>query len=120
MAVDMNSVSIIGRLTRDPELAYTQSQVAVCRFSVANNRIGAGNQEEVNFFDIVTWDKLATTCSQYLRKGRQVGILGRLSQNRFQDKQTGANRSKIEIVALSVQFIGGQDGGSGDYNPPPA
>lgn len=126
MARDINSVILVGRLTRDPELSYTQNQTAICRFSIANNRIGANQQEEVNFFDIVTWDKIATSCSQYLKKGRQVVVEGRLQQNRFQDKQTGANRSKVEVVAQSVQFTGGrqdnqQSGSSpqGQGNPPP-
>lgn len=121
MARDINSTIIVGRLTRDPELSYTQSQTALCRFSIANNRPGANQTEEVNFFDIIAWDKTATVCSQYLKKGSQVVIEGRLQQNRFKDKQTGANRSKVEIVVQSVQFIGGkQDGQSAAPPPPPS
>ena len=116
MARDINSVILVGRLTRDPEFSYTQNQTPFCRFSIANNRMGANQQEEVNFFDIITWDKIATTCSQYLKKGRQVVIEGRLKQDRFQD-QSGVSKSRVEIVASSVQFIGSSNQGSSSPVP---
>ncbi|HMA99901.1 MAG TPA: single-stranded DNA-binding protein [Spirochaetota bacterium] len=115
MALDINVVTVVGRLTRDPELSYTpQNQTPVCRFSVANNRGGQNN--EVNFFDITAWNKTATTCSQYLKKGRQVVVQGRLQQDRFEDKN-GQKRSKVKIIANFVQFTGSK---GDNTNPAPA
>ena len=102
MSYDTKQTILVGRLTRDPEVAYTKQNTPVVKFSIASNR----RKDEVNFFDIVAWDKLADTCSKFLQKGRQVIVTGRLQQSRFQDKN-GQNRSKVEIVANNVQFIGG-------------
>ena len=103
MAFDQNATFHVGRLTRDPELSYTKSEVPVCKFSIANN---SGKEEsDVNFFDCVAFKNTATSCAQYLRKGSQVVIEGRLKQSRWTDKN-GQHRSKVEIVATSVQFIG--------------
>ena len=99
---------MVGRLTRDPELSYTAGDKALCKFSIANNR--SSEAETVSYFDVTTWDKTAQSCGQYLKKGRQVVIQGRLIQSRFQDKN-GQNRSKVEINANTVQFIGGRDEG---------
>ena len=108
MAQDINQVILVGRLTRDPELSYTSNEMAICKFSIANNRFKRKDQQddEVNYFDIVTWDKLATLCDKFLAKGRQVIVEGRLKQDRFVDKNTGQNRSKIEITATNIQFLG--------------
>lgn len=125
MAWDINQAVLVGRLTRDPLTSQTNSGTPFCRFSIANNR---GN-DEAHFFDIVTWNKTAEICGQFLRKGSQVIVSGRLRQSRFTDKATGQNRSKFEIVADSVQFMnrtpgtgggnsenyGGQEGGSDNY-----
>jgi len=111
MSWDINQVIVVGRLTRDPELSYTQNQIPICKFSVANNRNDGKGGEDVSFFDVVAWNKVATSCSQYLRKGSQVVIDGRLNQSRFQDK-TGQNRSKVEIVASLVQFVGAKSDSS--------
>lgn len=109
MPWDLNVVMVVGRLTRDPELSYTKENVPMCRFSVANNR---GNQEgDVNFFEVVAWNKTAEVVNQVLRKGSQVAIEGKLKQNKFQDKTTGQMRSGINIIASSVQFLGGRPGG---------
>ena len=71
MAWDINQVVLVGRLTRDPDLSYTKTNTPICKFSIANNRGGTNSAEEVNFFNITAWDKLASTCSQFLKKGRQ-------------------------------------------------
>jgi len=111
MSWDLNSIVIVGRLTRDPELSYTQNNTPMCRFSLANNR---GNQDgDVNFFDVVAWNKTAEIAHQHLRKGSMVAIEGKLKQNRFVDKTTGQNRSQVNIVASSVQFIGAHAGSQG-------
>ena len=114
MSFDINNLTIVGRLTADPVLSYTQSQKAICKFSIANGR----GKDEVNFFDVITWEKVATACSQYCKKGSQVVVSGKLQQNRFQDKTTGANRSKVEIVGINVQFIGGKSEAAAPPPPP--
>jgi len=119
--MDINSVIIVGRLTRDAETKYTTSGQAICKFSLAVNRsrkVGDKWEDEASFFDIVVFGKRAETLSQRLLKGKQVGIAGELKQDRWQ--QDGQSRSKIEIVAHNVQLFGsnsqsgGQDNGS--YN----
>lgn len=111
MPWDLNVVMVVGRLTRDPELSYTKDNTPMCRFSIANNR---GTQEgDVNFFDVVAWNKTAEIVNQHLRKGAQVAIEGKLKQNKFQDKTTGQMRSGINIIASSVQFLGGRPGAEG-------
>jgi len=102
MAWDTNNVTLIGRLTRDPEMAYTGNNTPVCKFSIANNR--GSNPDEVNFFDITTWNKTATLCSQSLHKGSRIAVEGKLRQERFQDK-SGQNRSKVTITANTIQFL---------------
>jgi len=109
MAWDINHVVLIGNLVRDPELRYTGTQKPVCNFSIANNRGSSGDgNENANFFNIVTWDKTAEICSQYLAKGKRVAIQGRLQQRKFTDKN-GQNRSVVEINANTVQFLGGKN-----------
>ena len=116
MAIDLNQVTMLGRLTKDPELRYTQQGNPVCTFSIANNQ----GPDQVSFFDIVVWNKQAENCSQYLSKGKLIAITGKLNQRRWQD-QNGQARSKIEIVASVVQFLstGNSTGGYGDYQGPP-
>ena len=109
MSWDINHVVLVGRLTRDPELTYTPSGAAVCRFSIAVNRTsGGGNPQDdsgTSYFTIVTWNKTAEICKEYLSKGKQVGVEGRLQQRRWAG-QDGVRRSTIEIVANNVQFFG--------------
>lgn len=109
MSWDINHVVLVGRLTRDPELSYTQSGSAVCRFSIAVNRStgsSSDNQDDTtSYFNIVTWNKTAEICKEYLSKGKQVGIDGRLQQRRWAGPD-GARRSTVEIVASNVQFFG--------------
>ena len=105
---DVNSVTLIGRLTRDCELKYTASGTAVCKFSIAVNRsVKRGEQweDEPSFFDIVLWGKQGEALDRYLIKGKQVGILGELRQDRWQ--QDGQNRSKVEVVVVNIQLLGG-------------
>ncbi|MBQ9539433.1 MAG: single-stranded DNA-binding protein [Treponema sp.] len=117
MASDINSVILVGRLTRDAELSYLPSGTAALAFSIAVNRSKKeGEQwvEEANFFDISYISKSAENFKQYLVKGKQVGIQGSLKQDRWQDKESGQNRSKIKIMASSVQLLGGRsDSGAG-------
>ena len=106
--VDLNHVVLIGRLTRDSELKYTSSGQAVSKFSIAvNRRKKSGDQweDEANFFFIVLWGKQGESLNQYLVKGKMVAVDGELRQDRWQ--QDGQNRSKVEIVANSLQLLGG-------------
>jgi len=120
MSWDINHVVVVGRLTKDPELTYTQSGKAICRFSVAVNRSSSSSDSDnANFFNVVAWNKTAEICNEYLKKGRQVGIDGRLQQRRW-EAQDGGRRSMVEIVANNVQFFGGPSrGGGGDSRQSP-
>ncbi|NOY85732.1 MAG: single-stranded DNA-binding protein [Deltaproteobacteria bacterium] len=105
---DFNRVILMGRLTRDPELRYTPNGTAVANLSLAVNRRWKGDdqvREETSFFDIVVFGKQAENCSEYLGKGRPILIEGRLQQRRW-ETDDGQKRSKIEVVASNVQFLG--------------
>ena len=100
---DINHVVLVGRLTRDAELKYTQGGAAVCKFSIAVNRRRKNGEEwveEVNYFDIVLWGRQGEALNQYLVKGKQVAVDGELRQNRWE--QDGQSRSKVEIIAEAV------------------
>jgi single-strand DNA-binding protein len=117
---DLNRAILVGRLTRDAEVKYTQSGVAVCKFSIAVNRrkkVGDQWTEEANFFDIVLWGRQGEVLAQYLTKGKQVAVDGELWQNRWKD-QNGQNRSKEEINANTVQLLGGRDQSRYSQRPP--
>ncbi len=108
MARDLNQVIVIGRLVRNPEIKYTASGVPITKFSIANNVSFMQNKElkeYVNYFDVNVWGNQAINCEKYLKKGSQVAITGSLRQNRWNDKSTGQTRSKVEITAMSVQFL---------------
>lgn len=102
----LNKVILIGRLTRDPEVRYTQSGKAVTTFDIAVDRsvINAQGQRETDFIPIVTWGKLAETCGNYLNKGRLVAVDGRL-QIRSYETQDGQKRRVAEVVADGVRFL---------------
>ncbi|NLH00264.1 MAG: single-stranded DNA-binding protein [Chloroflexi bacterium] len=102
----LNTVILIGRLTRDPEMRYTNSGIPVARFSLAVDRPFTNQQgeRETDFIDIVTWRKLAETCTNNLGKGRLVAVEGRL-QIRPYETQDGQKRRAAEVVANSVHFL---------------
>ncbi|MEI0447331.1 single-stranded DNA-binding protein [Brachyspira intermedia] len=111
MATDFNSVTLIGRLTADPVSKYLPSGSAVVEFSIANNYyVSSKNTTEVNYFDVVAFGKMAETVSKYLTKGKQVAIMGTLRQERWQDKDTNAARSKVRIIMQSMQMLGASSG----------
>ncbi len=112
MATDINSVVLIGRLTRDAELRYSNSGTAICKFAIANNysrKQGDSWTEETNFFDAVLMGRRAEALHKYLVKGKQVGIQGELRQGRWE--QDGQKRSRVEVFVNDVNLLGG--GGSG-------
>lgn len=114
MAIDLNHVTIIGRLTRDADLKYTSNGFAVSNFSIAvNRRRKNGDQwiDEANFFEITLYGKSAETLKPYLVKGKQVAVDGELRQDRWE--QDGQPRSKVVIAANNVQLLGGNTGGGG-------
>lgn len=105
---NLNRVFLIGNLTRDPELRYTPQGTAVLNLRLAVNRRfrdRSGEQkEETCFLTVVVWDKQAEVCNQYLKKGSQIFVEGRLQSRSWQDGE-GKNRSVIEVRAVRVQFI---------------
>ena len=122
----LNKVMVIGNLGRDPEMRYTANGTAVTEFSVAATERFTSNgqqQERTEWFNVVTWNRLAETCAQYLTKGRQVYVEGRL-QTRSWDGQDGQKRYRTEVIAETVRFLGGGGGGGGsrgesfDAGPP--
>ena len=127
MAANLNKVLLIGNLTRDPELKYVPSGAAVANFGLAVNRTYTdANGEKVEdacFVDIVAWNRLAEVASEYLAKGRPALIEGRL-QMRTWEQEDGKKRSKLEVVAQSIQFLAGggakadDDGGKADDDIP--
>jgi len=105
-----NKVLLIGNLTRDPELRYTPSGIAVARFAIAVNRItkkGTENSgaQDVDFINIVAWRRLAEVCGEYLKKGRPVAIEGRLQIRSFTGRD-GQKRTMSEVVADNMQMLG--------------
>jgi single-strand DNA-binding protein len=110
MAASLNKVILIGNLTADPELRYTPSGTARTRFSIAINRQYKNSsgqlQEEVTFVPIVTWGSQAENCANYLSKGRSVAVEGRLRIDSFENAE-GERKKVVEVVASSVQFLGG-------------
>ena len=117
MANDINMVTVVGRLTKDPELKYTNSGTAVAKYSIAVNRKkrnGDNWEDEVSYFDVVVWGKQGEAIQQYLNKGKQIAISGELRQNRWE--QDGQKRSKVEIIANNVQLLGGDKSGQQSGN----
>ena len=118
MAANINRVVLVGNLTRDPELRHTPSGMAVCGLRIAVNtrrKDSATGQwtEKPNYFDITVWGNQGESCAQYLSKGRPVAVDGRLEWREW-DAQDGTKRQAVEIIADSVQFLGGRDGGAGE------
>jgi single-strand DNA-binding protein len=116
MAANINRVVLIGNLTRDPELRHTPSGTAVCslRLAVNTRRKDQTGQwtEKPNYFDVTVWGQQGENCAQYLQKGRPVGVDGRLEWREW-DAQDGQKRQAVEIIAESVQFLGGRGDGEG-------
>ncbi len=120
-----NKVILMGNLTRDPELRFLPSGTAVANFGIAVNRKYRQNEEEkeeVLFVDIVVFGRQAETCNEYLRKGRPVMVDGRLQYRKW-ETEDGKTRSKHEVVATIVQFLGGPrdtESGAGPGDGAPA
>jgi single-strand DNA-binding protein len=102
----VNKVVLTGRLTRDPEMRSLASGKSVTQFAVATNAYAAG-KEKAEYHNVVTWDRLAEICGQYLGKGQQVAIEGRL-QTRSWDDDRGQRHWKTEVVAAHVEMLSGR------------
>ena len=117
-----NQVVLMGHLARDPELRYIPQGAAVANFTVAaNHRFTKKDGEkvdEVAFVDVTVWERLAEICAEYLKQGRAVQIVGRLVQDRWEDKTSGQKRSKLRVTASQVIFLNG--GSQDDESAPPA
>ena len=119
MSGSFNKFIGLGNLTRDPELRYIPSGAPVCTFDLAFNRSyttqDGQKKDEVCFMPIVVWGKQAESCGQYLSKGRQALVEGHLQQRSWETPE-GQKRTKVEIVAERVQFVGG-NGNKGQAAP---
>lgn len=106
-----NKVLLLGNLTRDPELRITPKGTSICQFGVAVNRQwkdeSGANREETTFVDCEAWGRQGENVSKYLEKGSPIFLEGRLKFEQWDDKQSGQKRSKMKVIAESVQFIGG-------------
>ncbi|HAA50522.1 MAG TPA: single-stranded DNA-binding protein [Planctomycetaceae bacterium] len=126
-----NKVILVGNLTRDPELRHIPSGTAVTDLGLAVNRTWTDrntNQrnEETTFVDVTCWGRTAEIACEYLRKGRPVLVEGRLQMDEWNDRETGAKRTKLKVVCDNMQMLGsrnegnsGGGGGGGSYQPPP-
>lgn len=120
MAGSYNRVILVGNLTRDPEIRYTQSGKGVTKFTLAVNN--PRNKEETTFVDIVAWDRLGETCNTYLKKGSNCLVEGRLVIRSYDDKD-GNKRKATEVVIDNMQMLGSprdrmgsDDSSGGGYN----
>lgn len=105
---DLNSVTLIGRLTRDAELKYTSTGTAICNFALAVNRSVKKGDEWVNeasFIDIVLFGKSGEAINQYMTKGKQIAVIGELKQDRWESD--GKTHSLVRVIAHNVQLLGG-------------
>lgn len=108
MAGDLNTVALVGRVTKDSELRNSSSGIPLCNFSVAvSRRVKKGDQwsDEASFFDLTLWDKQAESLNKYLVKGTQVAVQGELRQDRWE--KDGQKHSKIQVFVSSIQLLGG-------------
>lgn len=121
----VNKVILVGNLGRDPELRYTQNGKPVCQLNVATTRQwgkGDDRKEETEWHRVTVWDKAAEACNKFLEKGRQVYVEGRLQTRKYEDKE-GVTKYATDIIAETVQFLGGKGGGKSDsdeFGDPPS
>ncbi len=113
----MNKILLTGRLTKDPELRYTQSGTAVASFTLAVNRsfTNQNGEREADFINCVAWQKAAEFVSQYFKKGQQMALEGRLMVSSY-DGNDGQRHWKTEVVAEQIEFVGSKGNGSNSNN----
>lgn len=110
MAASWNSVTLLGNLTREPEFKHTQGGMEICEFGMAVNEKRKGKEDLVLFIDVAMFDKQAAVAGEYLQKGSQILLQGKLKLDQWSDKETGAKRSKISVVGNSFQMLGSPGG----------
>jgi len=109
----MNRAVLVGRLTKDPELRYTQSGIAVANFTIAvNRRFAREGEQSADFIPVIVWQKAAENVAKYLSKGSQVAVEGRIQTSSY-DNKDGQRVFRTEIVADQVEFIGSKGGSTG-------
>ena len=115
----LNKIQIIGNLGNDPEMRFTPQGTAVTNFNVAVTRRWSGSDgnpgEETIWFRVSAWNRLAEICNQYLTKGKQVYIEGRIRAPQTFTDRNGAVRASLEITAMDMVMLGSRGGGDGDY-----
>lgn len=124
--MDFEQTLIIGRLGKDPEIRTLQSGKSVCNFSVAvgQGKNDDGSDRPTKWYRVAVWDKQAETCNQYLKKGQEVTVVGRVTANAYTD-QSGKPAASLEITAQTVRFGSKTENGAagkngnGDFAPPP-
>ena len=124
MARGVNKVILIGNLGNDPEIRYTAGGAAVANISLATaeswkDKESGEKQERTEWHRVVFFGRLAEIVGEYLRKGSQVYVEGRLQTRKWQDKKDGTDRYSTEIVASDMQMLGGRSGGSANFDSPP-
>jgi len=116
-ATNINRVVLTGNLTRDPELRSTNSGLSVCSLRIASNTRRKGSsgewEDKANYFDVTVFGAQGENCQRYLSKGRPVAIDGRLEWREWEAKDGSGKRQSVEIIADSVQFLGGRDDAGG-------
>ncbi len=105
----INNVVLVGNVTRDPEIKYSQSGTAVCGVGLAMNR-KYGEKEEVTFVDVTFFGKLAEIMGEHVVKGQQIGVTGRLKQETWETD--GQKRSRLVVIAENMQMLGGKKNGN--------
>jgi single-strand DNA-binding protein len=118
----VNKVILVGNLGKDPEVRYTSGGQAVASLRIATSRswtdkASGQRKEETEWHDVEVWGKQAEQCGEYLAKGRQVYVEGRLKTDKWQDKQSGQDRYRVKVVADTVRFLGGGGGGQRGARP---
>ena len=99
----MNKVELLGRLTKDPEIRYTQSNIPVASFTLAvNRRFAKEGEQQADFINIVAWNKTAEFCGKYFKKGSQIALVGRIQTRTYEDN--GTKKYITEVVAEEVYF----------------
>ncbi len=116
----LNNIVLVGRLTADPEIRYTQSGIAQCRFTLAveRNFKNAAGERDTDFIYVVAWRKAAEIIGQYVAKGNLFGVRGSLQSRKYQDKD-GNNRTAFEVIVEDFQFLEPKRDGSGPSGPRP-
>ena len=118
----VNKIIIVGNLGRDPEVRYSQSGMAICSFSVAvteRKKDGEQWKDHTEWFRVKSFGKQAENAGQYLQKGKQVYVEGRLEQSKYKDKE-GQERTSVDVIANTIQFLGGGGGGGARKDGAPA